>query len=125
MPSAMRNMNGAEYGHMHLSLFYQKIVVLEDRGLIFKGKYYPWGSIRTIEVWEEPWPGWGYVPDAKLLPRARVSLSDGQSFLLRGDALVKRGGSLSAGFSDAFDELVSNLQEMRRGEMHNSRQTPA
>jgi hypothetical protein len=116
----MRSMNSAEYGHMHLSIFYRKVLALNERGLIFKNKYYPWSEIQNVEVWQEPWPGWGYVPDAKLLPRARVFLSNDQYFLLRGDALVKRGQPLLPGFSDAFDELVSYLQEKRRLQLKNA-----
>ena len=107
-------MGPPSYGHMHLSIFFREILELRERGFIFKRKAYPWSAIHHVETWQEPWPGWGYVPDAKLLPRARVNMSDGTSFLLRGDALVKRGAPLSAGFISAFDELVSHLRKMKQ-----------
>lgn len=110
---------------MHLSIFYRKVVSLEEQGLRLRNKFYPWNSIRNIDVWEEPWPGWGYVPDAKLLPRARVFFSNGEHFLLRGDALVKRGQELKSGYSNSFDELVSYLQEMHRSCLKNVHQSKA
>jgi hypothetical protein len=116
----MRSMSSAEYGHMHLSIFYRQLLLVNDRGLMFKNKHYPWGELQDIEVWQEPWPGWGYVPAAKLLPRASVTFSNGQNFMLRGDALVKRGQPLSEGFSNAFDELVSYLREKRGQQLKNA-----
>lgn len=121
----MPDPNEAEYGHLHLSLFYRRVVILGDQGLIFRNKFYPWRSIQNIEVWQESWPGFGYVPDAKLLPRARVNFANGTHFLLRGDALVKRGQSLRQGYSDAFNELVSYLREMHRLSLRNASQSDA
>lgn len=110
----------AEYGHMHLSIFYRKVLVLREHGMIFKNKYYPWASIQEIEVWQEPWLGVGKVPDTKLLPRARLLLVDGKNVLLRGDALVKHGQSLKPGFSNAFNELVSFLKDVHRQRLDNA-----
>lgn len=104
----------AEFGHMHLSIFYRRVVTLSENGLVFKQKFYPWSSIRNIEVWQEPWPGFGYYPDAKLLPRARINFADGRHFLLRGDALVKRGVTPESGYESVFDELVSYLRKKQK-----------
>jgi hypothetical protein len=116
-------MDIAEYGHMHLSIFYRKVLVCRENGLTYKDKFYPWASIQEIEVWQEPWPGWGRVPEAKLLPRARLLFADGEYVLLRGDALVKHGQSLKAGFSSAFNELVSHLKDTRRSQLGNVQHT--
>lgn len=110
----MRNKDNNEFGHMHLSIFYRKVLVLGEDGFIYKSKYYPWSSIYQIDIWHQEWPGYGWVPDQKLLPRARVSLSNKKNFVLRGDALVKRNSSLDSGFLTAFDELLACLQEKYR-----------
>ena len=96
---------------MHLSIFYRKVLALEENGLIYKNIYYSWSNISQIEIWQQEWPGFGWVPDQKLLPRASVTLTNGKHILLRGDALIKRGMPLEPGFSSAFDELVSVLKE--------------
>lgn len=102
---------------MHLSLFYRKLLRVGPTGLLFKSRHYPWSAIRRIDVWQKPWPGYGHVPDAKMLPRAKVFLSNGKSILLRGDVLVKRGQPIAPGFADAFDELVSHLHKMQHEHM--------
>lgn len=115
--NVMRNKEFTEYGHIHLSILYRKVLVLNETGLLYKRKYYPWSNIKSIEIWHQEWPGYGLVPDQKLLPRARVDLANGKHILLRGDALIKRGTSLNQGFSSAFDELVANLQAKYRNEL--------
>lgn len=110
----MRNKENTEFGHMYLSIFYRKVLSLGESGILYKGKYYPWSKIQNIEIWHQEWPGYGWVPDQKLLPRARISLSDGTNILLRGDALIKYEALLSQGFSSAFDELVAHLQKKIR-----------
>ncbi len=115
--NVIRKKENKEYGHMHLSVFYRKVLILGETGLIFKNKYYPWSSINQIDLWHQEWPGYGWVPNQKLLPRARVSLSDHKHFVLRGDALIKCGSSLDSRFQSAFDELLACLQEKYRGSM--------
>lgn len=98
---------------MHLSLFYRHILSLDDTGLTYRRLHYPWSAIRMIELWQQQWPGWGYVSDIKLLPRASIHLPGGKHILLRGDVLVKRNLPLKPGFYSAFDELVSVLKAQR------------
>jgi len=113
----MRNKENTEFGHMHLSVFYRKVLSLGESGILYKSKYYPWSKIQNIELWHQEWPGYGWVHDQKLLPRARISLSNGSHIILRGDALVKYKTPLSQGFSSAFDELVAHLQKRRREQL--------
>ena len=107
----------AEFGHMHLSLFYRRVLAIRPEGVEHRGKIYGPEQIRAVDVWQEPFPGIGHVPDAKLLPRARVKFSDGVSVLLHGDALVKRGGRLATGYTSEFNELVAHLLALRRTQL--------
>ena len=111
-----------EYGHMHLSIFYRRKLQLGSGGFLLKKTFYPWSSLRRIEVWQQPWPGFGPGANAKLLPRARIHLSDGTGFVLRGDVLVKRGSRVEPGYATAFDELVAKLREMLQAELGNSKE---
>ena len=109
----MRNKEKTEFGHMHLSIFYRKVISLTESGLFYKRKYYPWSNIKSIELWQKKWIGHGYAPDLMPLPRASIYLSNGLRILLRGDVLVKRNAPLSKGFSSAIDELVAYLQSKK------------
>ena len=112
-------MHPAEYGHMHLSIFYRPILVVMPTGIRWKDQLLTGKDIATIKLWQEDWPGIGHQPQIKLLPRARITWLDGRSVLLRGDALVKRGPPLSPGFSSAFDELINHLQTIHHASRHN------
>ena len=105
---------------MHLSIFYRRVVVLGENSLLFKRKFYPWSSIQKIEVWQEPWPGIGYQPEARLLPRVRIYLTNGGHFLLRGDALAKRGEPPESGFATVFDEPVTLFREKQQSALRGS-----
>jgi|JI10StandDraft_1071094.scaffolds.fasta_scaffold1251958_1 hypothetical protein len=107
-------MRYAQFGHMHLSIFYRPVLSVSQAGIKSQGKLRTGKDIAAIKVWQEEWPGIGHQPAIKLLPRARVTWIDGQSLLLRGDVLVKRGQPLSPGFTSAFDELVSHLQALHK-----------
>ncbi|MCB1889639.1 MAG: hypothetical protein KDH20_18675 [Rhodocyclaceae bacterium] len=106
-----------EYGHLHLSVLYRPAIGLDRKGLVVAGRHYPWDALRGIDVWEERWPPWAVAGSIRLLPRARVHLAGGPPLLLRGDALVKRGRPLAAGYATAFDELVARLQALRQGQL--------
>ncbi len=98
---------------MHLSVFYRRVLTVRSSGFECSEGRFSASALHSIRVWQEPWPGFGHVPDAKLLPRARITFQAGKSVLLRGDALVKRGRPLLAGYASAFDELVSYLLAVR------------
>ena len=99
------------YGHLSLSIFFRPLLDLDEEGFNVKGRRYAWSDIERVRVWQLAWPGVGYVPDAKLLPRADVHLTDGVVIHIRGDVLEKRGPALAQGYTSAFDELVSLFQE--------------
>lgn len=104
----------AEFGHRHLSIFYRRLMTVAPGGIRCEGQWRTGQDIAGIKVWQETWPGIGHQAAQKLLPRARITWTDGRSTLLRGDALVKRRHALSPGFASAFDELVCHLQALHR-----------
>jgi hypothetical protein len=104
----------ATYGHVSLSIFFRPLLSLDEEGFTVKGRRYGWSDVERVRVWQLASPGVGYMPDAKLLPRADVHLTDGQVVHIRGEVLEKRGPALASGYNTAFDELVSLFQEKLR-----------
>ena len=80
---------------MRLSLFYSHLVTVDENGFTFRSNRYSWSDVSDVRVWQEPFPGFGFVPDVKLLPRALITLQDGSNIRVRGDALVKYQNTLA------------------------------
>ena len=110
----MRQPERGTYGHMLLSLMFRPVVSLQAGGFTYGRRFYLWAEVERVHLWHIAWPGIGQLPEAKLLPRANVHLQNGVVVHLRGEALVKRGAPLLAGYASAFDELAALFLARRR-----------
>jgi hypothetical protein len=96
------------FGHRYLSLFFRPLVAVSTRGFRYKGRDYRWDDIRNVDVSDSPLKALAGYPAA--IPRATITLSDGNVIRLNGRVLEKQGVKPKVGFfsskSDAFNELV-------------------
>lgn len=113
----------AIYGKRWLSAFFLPVVELGAKGFIYKRKRYAWADVERVEVWQEPralvaGPRSG---NEVYVARALIWLRDGKAISIRDSAFEKKGEALMAGYSSAFDELITLLKANMKRETAASR----
>jgi len=102
----------AIYGKRTLNVFFLPVVELHTKGFVYRRKRYAWADVERVEVWQEPRaPVMGPRSGNEIyVARALIWLRDGKAISIRDSAFEKKGEPLMAGYSSAFDELISLLK---------------
>ena len=97
------------YGHRLLSFIFRPLIAVNNDGFLFKGRKYSWDDVKSIDITSFAIATFFVYPAG--MPRATISLRDGNNIHLNGRVFEKEGERPKVGFfsskSDAFDEIIS------------------